>query len=125
MLKQASAMLLICVLLFALAGCSSENNSAIVGEWKPSTVSIGGTTISYSELDTNGRDFSFVFNASGSCDITIGGIENEGTYTFNETSVDINYGGKTQKLSYDRGILTLKFDYNGQTTAYMFTKVSQ
>ena len=86
MLKQASAMLLICVLVFALAGCSSGDNSAIVGEWKPSTVSIGGTTISYSELDTEGRDFSFVFNASGSCDITIGGIENEGSYTFNETA---------------------------------------
>ena len=52
-----------------------------------------------------------------------GGVINDGTYTFHETSVDIQYGGKSQKLSYDHGILTLKLDYNDQTTAYMFTKV--
>ena len=107
------------------AGCSSGDNSEIVGEWTPSTVSIGGTTISYSDLETSGRDFSFRFYSSGKCKITIGGITNEGSFTFNETSVDVEYGGKTQKLSYDRGILTLKLDYNGKTTSYMFTKVTK
>lgn len=125
MLKHAAAIVLLCVFVLALAGCSSEDNSAIVGEWKPSTVSIDGTTISYGDLQTKGRDFSIVFYANGKCRIKIAGVENEGSFSFNETSVDIEYGGKTQKLSYDQGILTLKFEYDGQTTSYMFSKVSK
>ena len=125
MLKRMAATVLICVFLLALAGCSSKDNSELVGEWKPSTVSIDGTTISYSELQTKGRDFSIEFYSSGKCRIKIAGIENEGSFSFNETSVDIEYGGKTQKLSYDQGILTLKFEYDGQTTSYMFSKVSK
>ena len=65
------------------------------------------------------------FYSGGKCSVTIGGVTNEGSFTFNETSVDVEYGGKTQKLSYDRGILTLKLDYNGNTTSYMFTKVTK
>ena len=86
-------------------------------------MSLHGTTISYSDLDTEGREFSFYFYPDGKCKIVIGGISNEGKYVFNETSVDIQYGGKSQRLSYDRGIITLNMDYNDQTTSYMFTKV--
>ena len=125
MIKRITALLTVCLLLLLAAGCSSEDNSEIVGEWTPSTVSNGGTTIAYSDLDTSGKDFSFTFYSGGKCKITIGGITNEGSFTFNETSVDVEYGGKTQKLSYDRGILTLKLDYNGNTTSYMFTKVTK
>ena len=125
MIKRITALLTVCLLLLHAAGCSSEDNSEIVGEWTPSTVSNGGTTIAYSDLDTSGKDFSFTFYSGGKCKITIGGITNEGSFTFNETSVDVEYGGKTQKLSYDRGILTLKLDYNGNTTSYMFTKVTK
>lgn len=124
--KKFAALSLLCLLIsLLLPGCGEENNSAIAGEWVPSTVSIGGTTISYSELDTKGRDFNFRFNPDGKCKIVIGGVQNDGTYTFNDTSVDIQYGGKSQKLSYDQGILTLKMTYNGQTTSYMFTKVTK
>ena len=52
----------------------------------------------------------------------IGGVSNEGSYTFNKTSVDIEYGGKSQKLAYDKGILTLSLNYNNEVTSYMFTK---
>lgn len=127
-MKNTVVMLLAFFCVFAalsLSGCSGGDNSAIVGEWTPSTVSIGGTTVSYSELDTSGKDFSFSFRKDGKCKIIIGGVSNEGSYTFNETSVDVEYGGKNQKLSYDNGILTLKLDYNNQTTAYMFTKVTK
>ena len=117
---------LFCVLsVFALSGCSDADNSAVVGEWTPSTVSINGTTISYSELDTENRDFGFHFYADGNCKIKIGGIQNDGTYTFNETSLDVQYGGKSQKLSYEGGVLTLKLNYNNQTTSYMFTRVAE
>lgn len=127
MKKTAAILALVLLLLTAavLTGCSNEDNSEIVGEWKPSTVSINGTTISYSDLDTKGKDFSFNFYPDGKCKIIIGGVSNDGSYAFHQTSVDIQYGGKSQKLSYDHGILTLKLDYNDQTTAYMFTKVSK
>ncbi len=124
--KKIAALSLFCLIIsWLLAGCGEDKNAAIAGEWVPSTVSIGGTTISYSELDTKGRDFSFRFHPDGKCKIVIGGVQNDGTYTFNDTSVDIQYGGKSQKLSYDQGILTLKMTYNGQTTSYMFTKAAR
>ena len=125
--KKTAAILLafVCILTaLVLTGCGENEHSPIVGEWKPSTVSIGGTTIAYSDLDTKDKEFSFDFYPNGKCKIIIGGITNEGTYTFHETSVDIEYGGKTQKLNYDKGILTLKLDYHNRTTAYMFTKVT-
>ena len=128
MMKRMAFVVLVCLSVCAaliFSGCSDDNNAPVVGEWMPSTVSIGGTTVSYNDLDTKGRDFGFVFNSDGSCKITIGGIRNDGTYTFNETSVDLQYGGKTQKLSYDEGILTLKLTYHDQTTSYMFTKVTK
>ena len=53
----------------------------------------------------------------------LAGVPNEGTYSFNTTSVDISYGGKNEKLSYDSGVLTLCFNYNNEKTQYMFTKV--
>ena len=112
-MKKATAVLLTVLCLFAalaLAGCGESNNSPIVGEWKPSTVSIGGTTISYSDLETKDKEFAFEFYDNGKCRIIIGGVTNEGTYV---------------KLNYDKGILTLKLDYHDRTTAYMFTKVTK
>ena len=89
---SAGILALLCALSLLLSGCTDDNNAEVVGEWAPSTVSIGG-------------------------------VQNDGTYTFNETSVDVQYGGKSQKLSFDAGILTLKLTYHNQTTSYMFTKV--
>ncbi|MBQ2569582.1 MAG: hypothetical protein II573_04220, partial [Ruminococcus sp.] len=96
MKKTAAILALVLLLLTAavLTGCSNEDNSEIVGEWKPSTVSINGTTISYSDLDTKGKDFSFNFYPDGKCKIIIGGVSNDGSYAFHQTSVDIQYGGK-------------------------------
>lgn len=126
MRKKIAGVVVFIILISAavmLSGCSDENNSEIVGEWTPSTVSIGGSTISYSELQTEDKEFVLKFYDDGKCSIVIGGISNEGTYTFNNTSVDIEYSGKTQKLAYDRGILTLSLNYNNEVTSYMFTKV--
>ena len=126
-MKKTAAVFLIAFYICTaalLAGCGGADTSDLIGEWKPSTVSINGTTISYSDLNTENKDFAINFYPDGKCKIIIGGISNEGRYTFHETSVDIQYGSKNQKLSYDHGILTLKLDYNGQTTAYMFTKVT-
>lgn len=127
MIKRAALLLLCACVLSALmlSGCASGNNAEIVGEWAPSTVSINGTTVSYSALDTKDRDFGFNFYSDGKCRVKIGGVENEGTFTFNETSVDVEYGGKTQKLSYNQGVLTLQLSYNDITTSYMFTKVTK
>jgi hypothetical protein len=33
------------------------------------------------------------------------------------------YGGREEKLKYDRGVLTLTFYYNNEPTSYMFTKI--
>ena len=60
-MKKATAVLLTVLCLFAalaLAGCGESNNSPIVGGWKPSTVSIGGTSISYSDLETKDKEFA-------------------------------------------------------------------
>ena len=125
-MKKIASVLCTCLLAFCallLSGCSADNNSAIVGDWEPGTVSIRGTTISYSELETKGNGFSLKFFSDGKCKIVIGGVSNEGTYTFNETSVDVQYAGKSQKLSYDHGMLTLKLTYNDQTMLLMFNKV--
>lgn len=119
----SALILLVFGMLAALTGCSSEDNSAIVGTWEATKANIHGETIQFSELETENKDFRFVFNSNGSCTAVIAGVSNEGTYTFNKTSVDILYGGKSEKLLYDEGVLTLNFDYNNEKTSYMFTKM--
>ena len=113
---------LTCVLML-LAGCGENKNAPVVGKWQATKVNLNGETISFSELDASGKEFSFEFKEDGSCRAVLAGIANEGTYTFNTTSVDIVYGGKNEKLSYDNGVLTLCFNYNNEKTQYMFTKV--
>lgn len=124
MKKTLSIIMIIAVLtaLFALAGCGENKNSAIVGEWIPATATINGETVQFADLDVEADKFKFVFNENGSCEITIAGTKNNGTYTFNETSVDIDYGGKSEKLVYSDGMLTMNFNYNNETTSFMFTK---
>ena len=36
--------------------------------------------------------------------------------------MDIDYGGKSEKLLYSDGMLTMNFNYNNETTSFMFTK---
>lgn len=124
MKRSISAIILIALFtaLFTLAGCGENKNSAIVGEWIPATATINGETVQFSELNADVDSFGFVFKDNGSCEITIAGTKNNGTYTFNETSVDIDYGGKSEKLLYSDGMLTMNFNYNNETTSFMFTK---
>ena len=79
--------------------------------------------INFSELESEGKEFSFDFKEDGSCKAVLGGVENNGSYTFNQTTVDIMYGNKEEKLKYDRGVLTLTFYYNNEATSYLFTKI--
>ena len=119
----STLILLVFGVLVVLSGCSSDNNSVIVGTWEATKANINGETIQFTELETDNKDFRFIFNSNGSCKAIIAGVPNEGTYTFNETSVDILYGGKSEKLLYDEGVLTLNFYYNNEKTSYMFTKI--
>ena len=111
-------------LLFA-SGCGENKNSEIVGEWVPATANINGETIKFSELNTDSNNFGFVFEENGSCEVTIAGTKNSGSYVFNDTSVDIEYGGKTERLAYSDGMLTLYFNYNNESTSFMFTKKTE
>ena len=124
MKKSLCAVLMIALFaaMLTLAGCGENKNSAIVGEWIPATATINGETVQFSELNADVDNFGFVFKENGSCEITIAGTKNNGTYTFNETSVDIDYGGKSEKLLYSDGMLTMNFNYNNETTSFMFTK---
>lgn len=123
MTKRLTALTLtILITLLLLAGCSDNENSELVGTWTPITANINGETIQFSELETDEDSFRFTFESNGSCTLVLAGIENHGSYVFNKTSVDVSYGGKTEKLLYDEGILTLNFYYNNETTSFMFTK---
>ena len=124
MKKTLSIIMIIAVItaLFTLAGCGENKNSAIVGEWIPASATINGETVQFAELDVDVDKFGFVFNDNGSCEITIDNTKNNGTYSYNETSVDIDYGGKSEKLIYSDGMLTMNFNYNNETTSFMFTK---
>ena len=123
-MKRIVALALCIILtLTLLAGCNEKKNEAIVGTWVPTSASFNGQTIQYTELDTEEHGFKFTFEDDGSCTLILAGVKNEGTYVFNETSVDIMYGGKTEKLSYDNGIITLNLNYNNETTSFMFTRL--
>ena len=118
----AFLMALTCVLVL-LAGCGDNKNAPIVGRWQATKVKLNGETISFAELDCSDKEFSFNFKEDGSCHAVLAGVANEGKYIFNNTSVDIVYGGKTEKLSYDSGVLTLCINYNNEKTQYLFTRV--
>ena len=123
-LCAAAALMIMLTLLFA-SGCGENKNSEIVGEWVPATANINGETIKFSELNTDSNNFGFVFEENGSCEVTIAGTKNSGSYVFNDTSVDIEYGGKTERLAYSDGMLTLYFNYNNESTSFMFTKKTE
>lgn len=126
MMKKIAVLFLFAIVVSSVfAGCSDNNNSEIVGKWIPSTVSIGGSSVPYSEIANEEKEFCITFESSGKCTLVLGGIKNEGNYVFNETSVDIEYGGKQLKLDYSGEIITLTLNYNNESTSYMFSKVSE
>lgn len=124
MRKQITAFLLCtCLFFIALVGCSDSKNSALVGDWTPSSVSLNGKTMQYKDLGLDDGQFIFSFKSDGKCTATLAGITGEGTYTFNDTSVDVEINGDTQKLDYTDGSLTLTLDYSGITSSFTFVKV--
>lgn len=123
MIKKIIGLLLAAAMLAALASCSDDNNQEIVGKWVPSTVTIGGSSVSYSDIQKEGKEFSLTFERGGKCILVLGGIRNEGEYVFNETSVDVSYAGQSLKLDYSGGLLTLTLNYNNESNSFIFSKV--
>ena len=74
------------------------------------------------ELGIEKEKFGFVFTDDGKCTATLAGINDESSYTFNGTSVDIQINGEDYKLDYERGNLTLSLNYGGEYTSFTFTK---
>lgn len=112
-----------CFLLLALCSCGEDqNNSEIAGHWVPTTATLNGSSVNYSELDLEDDYFSLTFNSDGTCTATLTGIEGSGTYVFNGTSVDITINGDTQRLTYENSQLTLTLSYDGNTSSFVFAK---
>ena len=75
MRTKITSLLLLCVIvMLCAAGCSDDNNSEIVGKWVPSTVSLGSSTVSYSDIVKEGKEFSMTFERNGKCKLILGGI---------------------------------------------------
>lgn len=124
MLKKIFS-LLICVIfaVIILAGCGSNENKEIAGEWTLTTVSFNGETVKCDELGIDKDKFGFIFTSSGKCMATIMGITDESDYRFSGTSVDIEINGEKKKLNYSNGTLTLSLNYSGENTLFTFAKV--
>lgn len=123
-----SALALLCVIcnvfiFLALTGCSNKDSNALEGEWVPTTATVSGKTIQYSELNADQSQFFFNFSSDGKCRAVLGGVESSGTYVFNETSVDVVLDGKDEKLKYEGGNLTMDFNYDNASTSITFTKM--
>ena len=124
MLRKTSALLcsLICI-LFLFVGCGDNKNAEIVGEWVPITATLNGETVQYGELGLDDSQFGLVFNSNGTCKTTLAGISNEGTYVFNETSIDVVINENHHKLDYEKGVITYSLDYYSNSMSLTFTKV--
>ena len=119
--------LLICVFaaVLMLCGCGENKNAEIVGEWVPATAKFNDETVKYDELGVEKDKFGFIFREDGKCEATLAGISDESAYTFNGTSVDIQINGEDYKLDYEKGSLTLSLNYDGNYTAFTFSKISE
>ncbi len=123
MLKKTSALLcgIICMLM-VFVGCGDDKNAEIVGEWVPVTATLNGETVQYSELGLDNNQFGLIFNSNGTCTTTLAGISNDGTYSFNETSIDVVVNENHHKLSYEKGTITFSLDYYSNDMSLTFTK---
>ena len=104
-------------------GCSDDKNSEIAGEWIPVTATLNGETVQYSELGLEDNQFGLAFNSNGTCTTTLAGISSDGTYTFNETSIDIVINEDHHKLIYEHGIISFSLNYASNSMSLTFTKV--
>lgn len=125
-IKKIAVILSVTILsMCVFVGCSDNKNSEIVGKWIPTTASLNGETVQYSYLGLEDDYFGFTFDSNGKCTATLTGITGEGTYIFNDTSVDVTINNEVQKLDYSNGTLTLTLNYNNDTTTFSFIKEIQ
>ena len=94
------SLLSVCIMLsgILLINCANKKNDILVGDWSPTTVEIQGKTMKNSDLGVNNSLFDLYFTKDGRCSVTIGGIETDGIYFLNKSSVDIELNDKNQKL---------------------------
>lgn len=118
-------LLIVTLLMFTLVGCGdNENNKVIVGKWIPTSAVLKGESVKYSELDLADGYFQFEFFANGSCSATIAGIEYDGSYTFNETSVVATLNGVEERLVYEKLQETLTYNFDN-TNSFTFIKETE
>lgn len=106
-------------ILFMFSACGDNPNTEIVGKWIPTSAKINGANVDYSTLDLDDDHFSFMFNENGKCSMTLAGITEEGTYTFNNTSIDIITPNDEIKLNYSSNTITLYLDYDNNNSMQM------
>lgn len=105
-----------------LLNCINQKNDILVGDWSPTTVEIQGKTMKYSDLGVNNSLFDLYFTQDGRCSVTIGGIENNGIYFLNKSSVDIELNDKNQKLCFQKRTLTMSLNYGNADTLITFVR---
>ena len=120
--KIAGALCCVLIMLVIFTGCGENTNTEIVGKWVPTTATLNGETVKYSELGIDESQFCFVFESNGKCTATLAGISGNGTYNYHNTSVDVEINNDTKKLDYDGSTLTLNLDYDGNSTSIAFIK---
>lgn len=123
MLKKGFVLLFVIVTMaLMMSGCGDNYNSEIAGKWIPTSANLNGKSVKYSDLNLEDGYFSLEFSESGHCRATIAGVEGEGDYTFNNTSVDIKIDGEEYKIDYSNNTLTLSLNYGGTKSSFGFVK---
>ncbi len=126
MIKKLAVLLMCSLCILAVfVGCGDDKNAEIVGEWLPTTATINGETVKYSELGIKENHFSLTFTQDGKCTAVLAGISSESKYTFNDSSVDIELNGEPHKLEYSYGTLKWTLNYGGEATSFTFAKSSK
>lgn len=120
--KFAVIMFCVSMILLISAGCGTDKNSEIIGDWVPSTATINGTTVNYSQLGIDEDQFYLSFSSNDTCTVTLTGISHNCTYKFNDTSIDIIINNEEQKLGYEAGIIIYSLDYDNNPMQISFTK---
>lgn len=118
------SLLLVCSMLsgILLINCANKKNDILVGDWSPTTVEIQGKIMKYSDLGVNNSLFDLYFTKDGRCSVTIGGIETDGIYFLNKSSVDIELNDKNQKLCFQRRTLTMSLNYGNADALITFVR---
>lgn len=108
--------------MLALYGCSDDKNAEIIGKWTPTTAVINGTTVQYSSLELDNDSFELCFLEDGKCSITSVGITEEGTYVFNDTSIDVTLKTSSLKLDYSNSTITLTLNNETNPMSISFVR---